>query len=161
MKPIDYLTPEQQQNFKALCRYRKENGTQKGCPKEYLEANRMYRRYCEMVSPLKTHFTKLKRNAKRRGLEFTIAFDYFRNLVLSTKFCPVFGWELDYSKGFKEGVLPNSMSIDRIDSTKGYIEGNIQVLSYRANTLKWDATLEELEKVVKFLQINQQDKYDN
>lgn len=161
MKPIDYLTPEQQENLKALFRYRRQNGTQKGCPKEYLEANRIYRRYCEMLTPLKTHFDKLKRGAKKRRIKFTITFDYFRNLVLANPVCPVFGWKLDYSKGFKGGILPNSMSVDRIDSNIGYIEGNIQILSYRANTLKWDATLDELEKLVNFLQTKQQVKYDN
>jgi hypothetical protein len=57
------------------------------------------------------------------------------------KKCPVFGQELIYS------AYPNSCfgaSIDRIDSSKPYIDDNVMVLSLRANLLKNDATFQEL-----------------
>jgi predicted RND superfamily exporter protein len=47
-------------------------------------------------------------------------------------------------------VEDDSISFDRIDSTKGYSVDNLIVISYRANKLKSDATLEEMRKIVNF-----------
>ena len=43
----------------------------------------------------------------------------------------------------------NSPSIDRIDSNKGYIKGNVRIISLRANMMKNDANLQELEEFCK------------
>jgi hypothetical protein len=45
----------------------------------------------------------------------------------------------------------SSYSLDRIDSDKGYVKGNVQVISYRANMLKSNASIEELEKVLNWM----------
>lgn len=66
--------------------------------------------------------------------------------------CPILGIELDYFHrpgGMKRS--PNAASVDRTDSTKGYIPGNVAIRSARANRLKNDATAEEAYKVYKYL----------
>lgn len=69
--------------------------------------------------------------------------------------CPVLGIELDYpervgTRGTKHAQA-NWPSLDRWDSTKGYVPGNVFVISYRANTLKNSATYAEILKVAKYL----------
>lgn len=57
--------------------------------------------------------------------------------------CPYLGYkiELDREKNKRTRYGP---SVDRIDSSKGYVKGNIEVTSYQANKMKNDATREEL-----------------
>jgi hypothetical protein len=47
----------------------------------------------------------------------------------------------------------NSPSLDRIIPELGYVKGNIMVISHKANTIKSNANIEELEKVFCFIRI--------
>ncbi|NTJ67527.1 hypothetical protein G6M50_06085 [Agrobacterium rhizogenes] len=83
---------------------------------------------------------------KRTGLEFGFASSaelaiYLKNIAPLR--CPVFGFELITSDQ-KGGFNPRSPSVDRIDSSKGYTRDNIQIISMKANTMKTDATLDDL-----------------
>jgi hypothetical protein len=92
-------------------------------------------------------FKQLRRNAKKRGQEFTIT---LADLMPFPKSCPVLGIELNYT-----GVITrdrnNWLSIDRRDSKKGYVPGNVQIISYRANRIKCDSTVEEVEKLLAWM----------
>ena len=57
--------------------------------------------------------------------------------------CPVFGFELVYGDDGEHG-RNNSPSIDRIDPKKGYVKGNIQIISKLANSMKQNATPEQM-----------------
>lgn len=69
--------------------------------------------------------------------------------------CPVLGIAIFPKRGGKTGPGPNSPSLDRLDNTLGYIKGNVQVISHRANGLKSDATIEELRKVLAYVEANE------
>ena len=55
--------------------------------------------------------------------------------------CPVLGIPLDSSSG------DNVPSVDRFDPSKGYTPDNVNVISNRANSLKNNATVEEIEQL--------------
>jgi hypothetical protein len=76
--------------------------------------------------------------AKGKDREFTIT----EADISIPEFCPILGVPLnDFAGGRKLGHIP---SIDRIDNAKGYVPGNILIISFRANHLKSDASSEEM-----------------
>lgn len=88
-----------------------------------------------------------RRRARQRNLEFSISTGDFDASAL----CPIFGVELIYQAN--EVRSPNSASLDRIDSGKGYIQGNIWIISWRANQIKSDATPDELRAIADALDV--------
>ncbi len=82
-------------------------------------------------------YNACKYRAKERGIDFNLDLDD----VIIPKICPILKIPLIVGEG---NAIPNSPSIDRIDPSKGYIKGNIQVISYKANTMKSNATEEDL-----------------
>jgi hypothetical protein len=85
------------------------------------------------------------KNNKKSSLRSKLTYEIYQTLYVTH--CPLLGLELTYSN-YHGNIPDNYASLDRIDSSKGYIEGNVQILSFRANTLKGHATLEELKLLV-------------
>lgn len=90
-------------------------------------------------------FRTCKFRAKKKGLLFNLT----KEDIVVPDLCPILGIPL-FVKGNK--VTENSPSIDRIDNSQGYIKGNIQIISYKANTMKSNATLNELKLLVNYLE---------
>lgn len=70
--------------------------------------------------------------------------------IIIPEFCPVLGLKLQKSD-IQGNPLPSSPSVDRIFPDKGYVKGNIAIISFRANRIKNDATKEELQKVLDYV----------
>ena len=97
-------------------------------------------------NPEKSLLQTARVRARRKGLSFEIDIS---DVVIPT-ICPCLGIQLVWKNDtLKQGSDPNHPTIDRIDPTKGYVKGNVWVISWRANRLKSDATLQELRQLVK------------
>jgi hypothetical protein len=60
-------------------------------------------------------------------------------------YCPLLGYELVYQA---DGVrVAASASLDRINSSIGYVADNCWIISWRANQIKSDATVDELRLI--------------
>lgn len=81
---------------------------------------------------------RAKQSAQQRGLEFNLDVED----IIIPEYCPLLNIKLTFK--FTSETRDSYYSIDRIDSTKGYIKENIQILSLKANTMKNSATREEL-----------------
>jgi hypothetical protein len=81
------------------------------------------------------------RRCRKSGRDFNIEPNDIPEIP---EFCPILGIKLKVNNN---GPTDESPSLDRIDSTKGYIKGNIRVISNRANRIKSDATYDELKLI--------------
>lgn len=82
--------------------------------------------------------------AKRAGIPFELD---WREMTLPSE-CPLLGIPLIWSN---RRMHPNNPSLDRLDPKKGYTKDNVWIVSWRANALKHNATLAELETLVRNL----------
>jgi len=83
--------------------------------------------------------------AKTRNLELTIDIKYAWNIFLKqNRKCALSGIELKFNKNFS--VRDGNASLDRIDSSKGYICGNVQWIAKTLNRMKGKLTDEEFIK---------------
>jgi hypothetical protein len=89
--------------------------------------------------------------AKKNGLECDR--EYMKTVAeLRPITCPCCKRQLEYAySGKLHHPLINGPSLDRIDTTKGYIAGNIDIICWRCNAIKRDATLMELETIVRYM----------
>lgn len=85
-----------------------------------------------------------KVRAKRYNLDFNI--DLLDIKV--PKKCPILKIPIILGKRIH---CKNSPTLDRIDNRKGYIKGNVLVISYKANTMKSNATPKQLRKLSKWV----------
>jgi len=89
--------------------------------------------------PLRFMIRAAKTRAKKAGMEFDLSEE---DLVLPSV-CPILGIPLEVGKGGHTGSSP---SLDRIDNSKGYVKGNVWVISRKANTMKSSASFDDLLK---------------
>ncbi len=127
------VTPDYKQLYDGLIQKRKDYSkgynkkTNYKAIKKYLQDHPAVRMY-----------NTAKTMAKKRGIEFTITVDE----LIIPEYCPYLGIPL--TNIFGRGRVKTNVSLDRIDSEKGYISGNVQIISDLANRMKQDATPEEL-----------------
>ena len=100
-------------------------------------------------TPAYVMWTSANHRAKVKGVPFSIE----PKDIIIPEFCPVFGTKLEVGKcRIKGETRANAASLDRIISDLGYVKGNIRVISYRANTMKSDASVEEIKRLAEWLE---------
>lgn len=136
--------------YKKCCEYYKANRAReierakKNLNKDRVKTNNTKRYYCK-THPVAAIFWSIKNRAKSKEIPFNIGHED----IIIPEHCPVLGLKLEKNEG-KPGF--NSPSLDRINPDYGYIKGNVQVISHRANMLKSSGTVEELRKVLAFME---------
>lgn len=106
--------------------------------KENPEKVRKYQYDYRERHPGKKMLKASRANARARGLDHDISLE---DIVIPTH-CPYL--EVKLTTKVESCNYPTTVSIDRIDSSKGYIKGNVQVISRLANLMKSYASEEQL-----------------
>lgn len=104
--------------------------------KDKAEENREWHRQYHIRKPYARLLGSAKARAKLMGWEF----DLTKDDLVFPEFCPLLNCKLTYTGGKQN----TNASIDRIDSSIGYVKGNVQIISYLANLMKSRATEEQL-----------------
>jgi len=126
--------------------------------REYKEAEkkrlkRYYEKNKEWLKEKNKEYVKnnkdryLLAGARKRAKDKSLPFDLELSDIVIPEFCPMLGIRLEVQEGHSSACSP---TLDRIIPEKGYIKGNVQVISMRANQIKSDATADELMAVAKY-----------
>jgi hypothetical protein len=97
------------------------------------------------IKYIKAMWWRAKKRSEKSGIDFNIEISD----IQIPSVCPVFGFEFEVSDG--RGPSDKSPSLDRIDPKKGYVKGNIQIISFKANRMKSDCYVEDVEKLLCFM----------
>jgi hypothetical protein len=85
----------------------------------------------------------VKKRAKKEGIKFNLIVD---DIPKIPEVCPILGIKIKENN--ISSPLDSSPSLDRIHPIIGYVKGNIRFICNRANRIKSDATLKELELII-------------
>jgi len=88
----------------------------------------------------------IRSNCKSRGLDYDITRPYLQDLYdKQNGKCEITGRDLVMARiDTEHAERINTCSVDRIDNSKGYIKGNVRLITLQANSAKWTGTDEEL-----------------
>lgn len=114
-------------------------------------------RFCSEACKTSTYKTayhyqlySFKRRAEIRELDFDLDEEYIKNLFEDEQKnkCAVTGVPIKIKNKNEETLLYSTASLDRIDSSKGYVKGNVQWVLLGINYMKMDASNLELIKTL-------------
>lgn len=114
--------------------------------REYYAENKDSMRVRQSVNYRKNVGSYLLYAAKDRAKKLDIEFNLEKSDIVVPDVCPVFG------TAFKIGDKSLAPSLDRIDPCKGYVKGNVAIISFRANRLKNNASADDLRKVAAYVE---------
>lgn len=103
-----------------------------------------YSRARRAKDPIRWMISNVRRHARDRGIEFSIEPADIKVVDV----CPVRGITLAHDN---PRPSDNSASLDRTDNAKGYIPGNVAIISRRANSVKRDGTAEEHQAIADYM----------
>jgi hypothetical protein len=102
-------------------------------------------------NPIPQMLSNAKIRAKQKGVDFNLTSQYLKKIFPKDNKCPITGLNFEFGYTNKEKINKNnSPSLDRIIPSKGYVIGNVMIISDLMNRMKQDSTYEDIEKLYNF-----------
>jgi hypothetical protein len=157
-KPLAAFKPNRHQCRKCLSG--RDYARVKASPRLFMQQKEWNRaRYKRKTALIAKQRQKLKQKyperallwaAKHRSKEHNLPFNLEESDICIPKMCPILNIELKFTKKKSR----NTPSIDRIIPDKGYVKGNVKIISLSANRLKNNGTLEQFKNIIKYIEEN-------
>ena len=104
---------------------------------------------------IETYFKKVKERAQKLVLDLNITASYINDLYeKQNRKCAITKIEIYFVKASLRKLKCQTASLDRIDNTKGYIEGNVQWVHKDINNMKYTFTQEYFINLCKQVYLN-------
>lgn len=113
---------------------------------EVIEKKSEWSRQKKYSRSIPTKIQDMVTRAKNRAIEKGLPFNITREDVVFTDTCPILEIKLNWEGGPRD---KNTPSLDKIIPEKGYVKGNIRIVSNLANMMKSEANFEELKLFAK------------
>jgi len=85
--------------------------------------------------------------AKSRAKKYNLPFNIDLSDIVIPEYCPILEIKIERKEYGKGGsFVPSSPSLDKIIPSKGYVKGNVMVISMKANIMKCNASITEILK---------------
>lgn len=95
-----------------------------------------------------SYITEIKNKAKRKNLKFELNKKYLWNLFIKqNKLCVYSRLPINFARDCKRNWKNQTASLDRINSEKGYIKGNVQWVHKDINFIKYNLSEQEFIKI--------------
>lgn len=93
----------------------------------------------------------IRGRAKSKGQDFNLTIEDI--VIPKDGLCPILRIPLIVLA--PKGKRGNAMSVDRIDSSLGYVKGNVAIISVKANAIKNNGTIEDHYAVIAYMKHHQ------
>ena len=117
------------------------------------EISKRYAKNQLKKDPFKFRMTRTYSQAKIRAKNYGVPFDITKQDLIDMfpkdNLCPVLKVPFVWGTKYKKELSP---SLDRIIPSKGYVKGNIKFISYQANRIKNDSTVEILKSLIEYME---------
>jgi len=104
---------------------------------------------CDQKAKRHSLVTRLWCGAKQRSFDKRLPFDIEESDIVIPETCPVLGIKLNPGKHSR--FADDIPSLDKLIPKLGYVKGNISVISWRANRIKNDGTIDEHQKIIDWM----------